>query len=561
MGCEVSRRDFLSVGMSASLGMALHPISRILLSSSFDLVIVNGNVLDGTGGPAMRVDLGIIGETIAAVGVIAPEQGKRTLDATGFHVAPGFIDVHTHSDSSIFAYPSADSRVRQGITTELTGNCGSSAAPLEGPGAEEFRAEVLQDHGVFVEWTGVGSYFETLEQIGVSTNQAMLLGQGTLRENTIGLENRNLSGEELKSVVRAVEEGLDQGAFGLSTGLEYTPGRYTPTGEIVALARFVARRGGLYSTHIRNEEANLLAAVHEAIQVGRDAGVRVEISHLKAGGRPNWAKQRAALDLIEAARSDGVDVMADAYPYTAYSTGLTIFMPSWALEGGWPQLARRLQDPADRSRIRKSYSSQIQADPGDYDLIVIASTRSEKNRNLIGMNLAEIAVEWDVDPVDAALKLVLEEEGRVSIVGHGMSPENVELVLAHPLVMIGSDGSSMAPTGRAAETRPHPRSYGTCTRVLGHYCRERKIFDLPTAIKKMTSMAADRVGLRDRGRIARGNKADLVVFDAAEVRDRATFDDPHQYSIGVPYVIVNGKLVVEEGRHTGVRSGVVLRQT
>jgi N-acyl-D-amino-acid deacylase len=525
------------------------------------VVVVNGNVLDGTGGPAMRVDVGIIGDTIAAVGSIAPEQGRRALDAADFYVAPGFIDVHTHSDSSIFAYPSADSRVRQGITTEVTGNCGSSAAPLEGPSAEEFRAEVLEDHGVYVEWTGVDSYYQTLEQIGVATNQAMLLGQGTVRENAVGLENRGLSQGELTSVLRAVEEGLDQGAFGLSTGLEYTPGRYTPTAEIVALARLVARRGGLYASHIRNEEANLLAAVHEAIQVGRDAGVRVEISHLKAAGRPNWAKQRAALDLIEAARSDGVDVMADAYPYTAYSTGLTIFMPSWALEGGWPQLAKRLEDPADRSRIREAYSSQIAVDPGDYDLIVLASTRSEKNRHLVGMDLVQLGAEWDLDPVDAALRLVSEEEGRVSIVGHGMSPENVELVLAHPLVMIGSDGSSMAPTGRAAETRPHPRSYGTCPRVLGHYCRERKIFDLTTAIKKMTSMAADHVGLRDRGRIARGSKADLVVFDAAEVRDQATFDDPHQYPVGVRYVLVNGKLVVDEGHHTGVRPGMVLRRT
>jgi N-acyl-D-amino-acid deacylase len=540
--------------------MALHPVSHVLPSPSFDLVIANGTVLDGTGGPAMRLDLGIIGDTIAAVGPIAPEQGKHTLDAAGFHVAPGFIDVHTHSDSSIFAYPNADSRVRQGITTEVTGNCGSSAAPLEGPRAEESRAEVLQEHGVSVEWTAVGSYFETLEQIGVATNQAMLLGQGTLRENTVGLQNRSLSGDELTSVLRAVEEGLDQGAFGLSTGLEYTPGRYAPTGEIVALARLVARRGGLYASHIRNEEANLLAAVHEAIQVGRDAGVRVEISHLKAAGRPNWAKQHAALDLIEAARSDGVDVMADAYPYTAYSTGLTIFMPAWALEGGWPQLAKRLENSTDRSRIRESYSSQIEVDPGDYDLIVIASTRSEKNRHLVGMNLAQIGAEWDLAPVDAALRLVFEEEGRVSIIGHGMSPENVELVLSHPLVMIGSDGSSMAPTGRAAETRPHPRSYGTCPRVLSHYCRDRKIFDLTTAIKKMTSMAAAQVGLRDRGRIARGSKADLVVFDAAEVRDQATFDDPHQYPIGIRYVLVNGELVIDEGQHTGARPGMVLRR-
>jgi N-acyl-D-aspartate/D-glutamate deacylase len=343
--------------------------------------------------------------------------------------------------------------------------------------------------------------------------------------------------------------------------LEYAPGRFTPTDEIVALARVVARRGGLYASHIRNEEANLLAAVDEAIEIGRRTGSRVEISHLKAAGRPNWPKQNAALDLIEAARTDGVDVMADAYPYTAYSTGLTIFMPDWALEGGWSRLGERLENPDDRARIRQSYSSQIEVDPGDYSLIVIASTRTEENRELVGMNLVEIGDHWALDPVDAALRLLMEEEGRVSIIGHGMSPDNVERVLSHPLVMIGSDGYSMAPVGRAAQTRPHPRSYGTCARVLAHYCRERKIFDLATAVRKMSSMPADQVGIVDRGRIARGMKADLVVFDPESVRDVATFDDPHRYAVGIEHVLVNGKLVVDGGKSTGARAGKVLRKT
>jgi N-acyl-D-amino-acid deacylase len=287
----------------------------------------------------------------------------------------------------------------------------------------------------------------------------------------------------------------------------------------------------------------------------------VEISHLKAAGLPNWPKQTAAIHLIESARRDGIQVLADAYPYAAYSTSLTISMPAWALDGGWEELGERLSDSETRSRIREEVSEQIKRDPGSYDLIVISRVRTEKNRPLVGMKLSQIAENWGIEPVDAHLRLLLEEEGSVGFIGHGMSPENVERVLAHPLVMIGSDGSSMAPEGPAAETKPHPRSYGTFPRVLGYYARERQLFDLPTAVKKMTSMPADQIGLRDRGRIARGMKADLVLFDAEHVKDEATFDDPHRYPMGIRHVFVNGTLVVEDEKHTGRRPGRALRMS
>jgi N-acyl-D-aspartate/D-glutamate deacylase len=418
-----------------------------------------------------------------------------------------------------------------------------------------------EDTGTPVTWNGVASYFETLEQLGLAINQAFLLGQGTLRRNVAGLEDRILTFDELEQVVAALEQGMDEGAFGLSTGLEYAPGMFTPTDEIIALASVVAGRGGLYASHIRNEEAALLAAVDEAIHIGRKSGVRVEIAHFKAAGQASWSKQRAALNLVESARRDGVQVLADAYPYTAYSTGLTIFLPGWALAGGWPMLQERLNDAAELSRIREELIAEVGNDPGSFDRIVIASTRSEANRSTVGKNLEEIAESWHMDPADAALKLLVEEEGNVSMIGHGMSEENVELVLSHPLVMVGSDGSSVAPTGKAAETRPHPRYYGTCARVLAHYCRERGIFDLPTAVKKMTSMPADQVGIPDRGRVARGKKADLVVFDVERVKDEATFDDPHQFASGIEYVLVNGEVVVDGGEHTGGRPGRVLRKS
>ncbi len=557
MGEKMTRRRFLEGSGALALGVAARP-SVIAAAPRFDVVLKGGTVLDGTGTPAYPADLGITGDRIAAIGEIAATQAARVVDVSGLHVCPGFIDIHSHSDGDILAYPTADSRVRQGITTELTGNCGSSVAPLFGPTADERRSGLRRD-GIDGDWTDLAGYFARVERARVSINHAILLGQGTLRECTAGVADRPLSADEMKAVLRAVEEGMEQGAFGLSTGLEYTPGRFTPTSEIVAMARLVARRGGLYSSHIRNEERGLLEATDEAIRIGRLAGVRVEVSHVKASGRGNWGKQASSLALIEAGRRDGVEVLGDAYPYTAYSTGLTVTFPGWSLDGGTPAVLARLRS-SERDRIRKEVLDYVMnGDPGDFDLIVISSVQTAKNRPFVGKNLAEIASAWKVEPVEALLRLVDEEDTAVSYVGHGMSPDNVARVLAHPLVMIGSDGSTMAPTGRAALARPHPRSYGTCPRVLGYYAREKHLFDLPTAVRKMTSLPADQIGLEDRGRLARGRKADIVVFDAATVIDLATFEDPHHYPAGIVHVLVNGVPVVERGAHTGARPGQVLR--
>jgi N-acyl-D-amino-acid deacylase len=557
---STNRRTFIGRTSLAAAGLALGRPPRLAAAPAFDLVIRGGTVLDGTGAPAFRADLGLVGDTIAALGDIAPGQGGRVIDATGLHVAPGFVDIHTHSDPDVLAYPTADSRARQGVTTELAGNCGSSAAPLVGHGGEERREEWKRD-GIDADWTAVASYLARVERAGLSVNHALLAGHGTLRSNAVGDVDRPLSAEELRGVARALEKALDQGAFGLSTGLEYVPGRYTPTAEIVALARLVARRGGLYASHIRNEEARLLEAVAEAIEVGRESGVRVEIAHLKAAGDSNWPKQGAALDLVESARRDGVAVMADAYPYTAYSTTLTTFMEGWAREGGTEAILARFRDPGARARIRREVEAQVRVDPGSWERVVVSRVKTGKNRSVaVGRSLVEIGAAWGLDPVDAYLRLLEEEETAVSFVGHGMSPENVERVLRHPLVMVGSDGSSMAPVEEAAKSRPHPRSYGTFPRVLGFYARERGLFGLETAIRKMTSLPADQIGLADRGRIARGRKADLVVLDAARVRDTATFDDPHRYPEGIVHVLVNGVAVVETGAHTGARPGRALRK-
>ncbi len=555
---QVGRREFLRFGGCAVAASALRP-AAIFAAPSFDLVVRGGLVIDGTGLPAYAADLGVVADRIAAVGPISAEQGRRVLDITGLHVCPGFIDIHSHSDGEILLYPTADSRVRQGITTELTGNCGGSAAPLGGAGAEADRRS-YREQGIDAAWTGAASYCDVLDKAGISINQALLVGQGTIRTNAIGNVDRRLTPDEMAAVIRAVEEAMDEGAFGLSTGLEYTPGRYTPTEEIVAMARVAGRRGGLYASHIRNEETALLEAIDEAIAIGRESGARVQISHLKASGRANWNKQRGALDLIASARRDGVAVLADAYPYTAYSTGLTILLSAAALEGGNADVLKRLNDSTWRQRMRREVEDQMARELGDYALIVIARVKTPANQRFVGKNIKEVALEWGVEPVDAVLRLIEQEEGSVSIIGHGMSPENVEMVLRDPLVMLGSDGSAMAPVGRAAQARPHPRSYGAFARLLAYYVRERRAIDLAQAVRKMTSMPADQMGLADRGRIARGKKADLVVFDPARVKDEATFEQPHQYASGIPHVLVNGVAVVDNGRHTGAKPGRALRR-
>lgn len=554
-----TRRRFLAEGGSALVVLGSWRPGRLEAAPAFDLVLRGGTVLDGTGAPGFPADVAIKGDTIAAVGEIAASQAARALEVRGRHVCPGFIDMHSHSDDTILAYPGAESRARQGITTEVTGNCGSSSAPLAGVSAEAARRDLERDR-LTLDWTDTASFFQRLERTGIAINQALLVGQGTLREGVVGSADRPATADEMKAMALALEAALDQGAVGLSTGLEYAPGRFTPTEEIVALARLVARRGGFYASHIRNEERQLLEAVDEAIRIGRLAGVRVQVSHVKASGRGNWGKQSSSLALIESARRDGVEVLGDAYPYTAYSTGLTVTFPAWAMDGGRPAILARLRG-GERARLRREVDDYVlHGDPGDYSLIVIAGVRTEANRRFVGKNLAEVAGEWKVEEAEALLRLIDEEDTDVSYVGHGMSPQNVERVLAHPLVMIGSDGRALAPVGRSLQTRPHPRSYGCYPRVLGHYARERKVLSLEGAVHKATAMPADQAGIGDRGRIARGKKADLVVFDAATVRDTATFEQPQAYPEGIAHVLVNGAFVVENGASTPLRPGRVLRR-
>lgn len=549
----LTRRALLHTGGLAAASLVT-PACRARDTGELDLILARGTVVDGTGAPPYLADVGVHNGRITRIGDLGARSvrslARRVLDAHGLTVAPGFVDIHTHSDRSIFEWPDAESRVRQGCTTEVTGNCGSSAAPRD-PSAPKDGDEASFD----ARWTDFASYAGAWRSNGSALNQGMLVGHGTLRRSVLGDVDRAATPDELAEMSKRLEAGLDQGALGLSSGLEYVPGIYTPPEELHALARIVARRGALYATHMRTEEEELLEAIDEALLTGRESGARLQISHLKAAGRLNWDLQSEALARIERARAAGLDVMVDAYPYTAYSTTLTILLESWSREGGADAILARLADPELRARIVREVEQRIVRELGGFELAVLSSVGTPELQSYVGRSVADIASEWRLSHGEAFARLLERGRADISYVGHGMSEENVAQILAHPLVMIGSDGRSMAPTGRARDDRPHPRSYGTFPRVLGHYCRERGLFDLATAVRKMTSMPAERAGFTDRGRVAEGLAADVVVFDAATVADTATFDDPQRYPVGIAHVLVNGALVVEAGEPTGLRPG------
>ena len=557
---RVSRRRFLKETAQTTVGMALP--ARFFdgpslafaadepLDEPLDLAIVGGTLIDGTGVARRVADLGIRAGRIVAMGTLANRPAERRLEAVGRVVSPGFIDIHTHSDTTLLRDGLAQSGVRQGVTTHVIGNCGDSPAPLDRPPAD--------DHQSFRTY---GEFLAALLEPGLSVNVCGLVGHNRIRRTVMGMERRRPSESELVRMCDHVEEAMRSGAVGMSTGLVTPPGAYSETAEIVELARVMARHRGLYASHIRGEAGTLAESVEEAIEIGRRAGVPIEISHHKAAGKQNWGKTRLTLPMLEQAAARGQVVRTDAYPYRAGSAGLTQLIPPWAHEGGTDKLLSRLRDSATRRRIARDMTEGAADWPNffviDWDDIQIAGVAGESNRRWEGRRIGELARARGVPGVEACLDLVLEEEGRVRMVNFVMDEEEMRRVLAHPLTMIGSDGSAIAPDW--AEGKPHPRSYGCYPRVLGRYIREEKLFSLETAIHKMTGMPADQLGLAERGRLKIGYAADVVVFDADKIVDRATFDDPHQFPDGVEAVVVNGELVVHQGEHLGARPGKVLR--
>ena len=535
-----------------------------------DVLIRGGKVIDGTGAPWFRADVAVQDGKIAAVerrpltdqvdGQPEGAAAATVLDATGCFVTPGFVDPHTHSDLPLLVNPPAESQVRQGVTTVVIGNCGSAPAPigpLNGAFLNRRIGERAAGQGLRRDWRTFGEYFDRLRRQGVAVNVAPLAGHATLRGEVMGMEHRPPTADELAAMCRLLDEALDDGVFGVSTGLIYPPSSYADTDEIVALAEVAARRGGLYFSHIRGEGDTLLDAVDEAIEIGRRAELPVQIAHHKAARPPNWGKTVQTLEMMQAARAGGVDVAYDSYPYIASSSGLGSLLPDWAHEGGAPALLARLRSPVERERVVAGIGERAAGIEG-WHTIIVSWVPTAAHKSWEGQTIEQIGTSLGLSGEETVAHVLDTLGGAAHMVYFQLDEADVCRVLAHPLGMIGSDGSVAAPYGPLSEGKPHPRSYGTHPRVLGRYVRELGLLTWEEAIRKMTSGPAQRLGLAAKGIVRPGLDADLVVFDPATVSDRATFDEPHQYSDGINHVLVNGELVVSGGNHLGTLPGHVL---
>ncbi|HCR53766.1 MAG TPA: aminoacylase [Cytophagales bacterium] len=498
----------------------------------YDLIIKNGTVYDGSGNPPVQSDVAINNDKIVKIGNLTNAKAKKIIDASGLAVAPGFIDLHAHLDP-LLELPGAESAIRQGVTTSLGGPDGSSPWPI-------------------------GSYLDKADSLGMGMNVAFLVGHNTIRRNIMKLENRAPTAEELASMVAQVEQGMNEGAFGISTGLKYLPGAFSTVDEVITLSKAASKHNGIYTSHLREEGIGLLEAVYEAIQIGREANIPIVLTHHKAIGTKMWGGSVKTLAMVDSARKIGIDVMMDQYPYNASYTGIGVLIPSWSMAGGTPEFKKRISDPVLKDRIKKEIVHNILYDRGGADLNRIQFALVSWKKDLEGRTLNDWLIERKMEPtIENGAELVIEAQlnGGASCVYFAMDDADVERIMQHPQTMIASDGRLVSP----GDGHPHPRWYGTFPRVLGVYVREKKVIPLEVAIQKMTMMPADRLGLGDRGRIKENTFADVVVFNPETVVDKATFQNPHQYPEGIDYVLVNGVLAVENGKYKDVRSGKVLR--
>jgi len=527
-----------------------------------DILIRNGTVIDGTGSPGHRADVAIADGRIVAVEPLESAEAGETVDASGCVVCPGFVDMHSHADTTLPILPTADSLVRQGITTVVVGQCGSTPVPLLPETRDEVIASRRSDDLPLPWdcWSTYASYLDTLRELGTSLNVVPLVGQAAVRQAVMAFSSAAPTEEQLARMRAEVARAMEEGAVGVSTGLIYAPGSYATTEELVEVVRPAGERGGYYFSHIRGEADTLLEALSEAIRIGRETGAAVQISHFKAAGRPNWDKAEQALDLIEAARAEGLDVSADMYPYLAGSSSLASMLPEWALEGGRPATLRRLADPQVRALMSQDMDRVGFFRGAEWDKVMIAS--SPRNPEYEGRTVADLAAESGVTAHQWVFDVLLETELQMQMISHYATEENLERQLRRPWMMIGTDAGGRAVSGPLSRGLPHPRTYGTFPRVLGRYVRERQVLSLEEAVHRMTGLPARKLRWPRRGLVRVDHAADVTVFEPETVADTATYQAPHQYPVGIHHVIVNGEIVVRDGEHTGARPGVVLgRQT
>jgi N-acyl-D-amino-acid deacylase len=523
-----------------------------------DVVIAGGRIVDGTGAPWFRGDVGIKGDRIAAVGDLSRVRAGRRIDARDHVVAPGFIDMLGQSEMTLLADNRAESKIRQGITSEITGE-GGSAAPASEATLKDQRAW-LDKHGITVDWTDFRGYFDRLRRVRPAINLGSFVGAAQVRQVVLGSEDVQPTAEQLHRMEELVETAMGQGALGLSTSLIYPPGAYARTPELIALARAAARHGGIYASHIRDEANNEMEALEEAITIGREAKIPVEIWHLKVAGRSNWGRMKDVVARIERARAEGLDVTADMYPYVASGNGLDATVPQWAQAGGVDAMIGRFHDPAQRARILQEIRD---GHGGEWDGwkgrppedILIVSALNPSLQKWMGKRLSQVAAEMGKSPEEALVDLVEADRANVFVARFSMNEDDLQYALRRPWVAIDLDAGAFSLDGPFGKSKHHPRALGSMPRVLGHYARDLKLFPLEEAVRKMTSLPARRVGLFDRGLLRPGLAADVTVFDPARIRDAATFEEPNVYSEGVEYVVVNGRVVLDDGRMTDERPG------
>jgi len=531
--------------------------------SSFDLVIINGHIIDGTGSPWYSGDLGIRDGKIAAIGNLSEAERKRTIDAKGMVVAPGFIDMLGQSEQTILVDPRLPSKIYQGITTEITGE-GGSVAPLNDAIIQANKTQ-YEHRKITPDWRTFREYFARLEKQGMGINLASYVGATQVRRMVLDDADVQPTHSQLEQMKSLVRDAMKDGAVGVSTSLEYAPAPYAKTEEIIALAAEASKLGGIYATHMRSEGDAVMTAIDETLRIGKEAHIPVEIWHLKVAGKPNWGRMPEVVAKLTAARAEGIDVSADTYAYPAWSNDFSAFIPPWAHDGGDLKLIERLKDPATRARIRndmltpsKEWDNEWHEIPGP-EAVIICAVHNPKLLSLQGKTLTEVAKLWNRDPMDALFDLLIEDDAFTSVAVFGMSEPDVALALQQPWVSLDNDSSGASPEGILGQEHPHPRAYGTFPRILRKYVREEKKLSLEDAIRKFSALAAQRMHLYNRGVLKAGMWADVVVFDPATIKDVATFENPNQLSQGMEYVLVNGTPVIDDGKMTGALPGRVLR--
>ena len=525
----------------------------------FDLIIKGGTVYDGTGSDGRKADVAIRGDRIAGVGNFASADGKTVIDARDLAVAPGFINMLSWSTESLLQDGRSQSEIRQGVTTEIMGE-GESMGPLN----DRMKARILQqqrDIKFEIKWNTLAEYLRYLESRGVSCNVASFLGATTVREYVIGLEDKQPTPQQLDEMRALVKREMEAGALGIGTSLIYPPAFYARTEELIELCKVAAKYRGKYISHMRSEGNQVLKALDELIRISREAGIPAEVYHIKVSGEKNWSKEDELLRRIEAAQKAGLKITANMYTYTAAGTGLDACLPPWTEDGGYPALFQRLRAPATRAKI----AAQVRVDSDEWenlylaagspDRILLAGFKSEKLKPLTGKSLADVAKLRGKDPIETLMDLIAEDESRVDTIYFLMSEENVRKELTKPWISFGSDEASQAPEGVFLKSYPHPRAYGNFARLLGKYCRDEKVINLPEAMRRLSGLPATNLGLDHRGYLKEGMFADVAIFDPATIADRSTFDNPHQYAVGMKHVLVNGVQVLKDGEHTGAKPG------